>query len=79
MEFKKISDIVKIWSPIIFGVVMFYVSFVKLEETVVKLDKVVENLTILTGELKTSVKINEARIDILYDRVERLEKLEAIN
>lgn len=67
------SDLMKVWSPIIFGVIMFYVSFVKLQDTVDRLDKVVENLATITNEVNISVQIHEEKIKSLDNRMTKLE------
>lgn len=74
MNSQKISELVKVWSPIIFGIIMFYISFVKLEETVTRLDKVVENLTIITQEVYTKVEVHEAKLTSHESRLNKLEK-----
>lgn len=73
MNGQKINDYIKTWSPIIFGVVMFYISFVKLEQTVSRLDKVVENLTIITTTVSTDVKVHS---ETLRNHEIRLNKVE---
>jgi hypothetical protein len=74
MNSTKITEMVKVWAPFIFGLIMFYVSFVKLEDTVARLDKIVENLTVITTEINTSVQVHEEKLKNHEYRLNKLEK-----
>lgn len=74
MNSTKITEMVKVWAPFIFGLIMFYVSFVKLEDTVARLDKIVENLTVITTEINTSVQIHSETLRNHEIRLDKLEK-----